>query len=143
MAASADVDATSTVKSVVIQSSLSKPEDAMTRGERIVSKMRLKERFYDAHERRAYLRSVEIAKRILDEPSLIAKGRGYLDRFVRDDPSQAVVFQLWQRALAWPPEEMVRQFLADSDQGSALRDSAPVFVVLPKADALRLWTSDA
>ena len=96
----------------------------MTRGERLVRGLHLKQQFYDAHERRAYVRSVEVATRIVNDPSLIARGREFLDRFVRPDRRQARNYLVWDALLNRPPEEIARKLLEDSESGASLRDSA-------------------
>ncbi len=115
----------------------------MSRGDQFVGALPLKQRFYDAHERRQYLRMVEVAKRIIDEPSLIAAGHAFLERFVRDDPHQSLAYQNWSQTLRLSPEEIARLMLADNENGAALRDTAPVFAVIDPAEARRLWASVA
>lgn len=90
----------------------------------------LKERFRDSHERRSYFRSVLVAERLLDNPELVARAQAYLDRFVRNDSRQAKTYALWKNALRQPVEEIARQLVADTPEGAALRDSAPVFTVI-------------
>ena len=102
----------------------------MTPGENLLASIKLKSVFYDRHERRAYLRAVEIAKHIVDDPSLIRMGEAFLERHMRFDPHQARYYSLWKRALTLPPEDISRALLEDSDLGAELRGSAPVFVVL-------------
>src|ERR1019366_8428660 len=107
------------------------PEAQMTRGQRLVQSMALKKSFCDAHERRAYLRMAEVASRIVDDPSLVERGRGFLNRFVRADPHQRTAYDAWVELLGCEPEQIARELLADTAKGEALRDSAPVFVVIP------------
>jgi hypothetical protein len=59
------------------------------------SKVSLKRDFRDAHDRRAYRRAVEIARRILNDPTLVQKGRAYLEGFVRGDPHQRRAYDTW------------------------------------------------
>jgi len=115
----------------------------MTRGQRLIGSLRIKDRFYDAHERRSYLRTVEVAKRIVDDPSLIEEGRDYLERFVRDDPHQRGGYELWTETLQLPPEEIARRLLSDTENGAELRNTAPVFVVISAGEAQRLWAENA
>ncbi len=111
----------------------------MTRGDQLLRSVPLKDHFYDAHERRSYLRAVEVAKRIVDDPSVLQRGRKFLDRFVRNDPYQRPSYELWTRTLQLPPEDIARRLLEDSQSGQALRDSAPVFAVISEDEAKRLW----
>ncbi|MDO8377423.1 MAG: hypothetical protein Q7T09_00400 [Phenylobacterium sp.] len=111
----------------------------MTRGEQFVESLRLKHDFYDRHERRSYLRMVEVAKRIVDQPSLLRAGDAFLERFARSDPQQATAYATWKRTLTLSAEEVARQLLEDSDRGANLRDTAPVFVVVPRDELNRAW----
>ena len=113
----------------------------MTRGQHLIGSLRLKERFHDAHDRRSYLRMVEIAKRIVDDPSLVQRGREYLDRFIRNDPHQQSNCRLWDETLRLPSEEIARQLLSDTPRGAELRESAPVFTVIREADARLIWAT--
>jgi hypothetical protein len=47
----------------------------MTQAGAIFSKVSLKRDFRDAHERRAYGRAVEMARRILNDPTPVLKAR--------------------------------------------------------------------
>jgi hypothetical protein len=104
----------------------------MTKGERFLASLPLKTNFYDRYEKRSYLAAREVARRILNEPSLLEAGREYLERFMRSDPHQALHYELWNRLLRLPPEEIVWRLLEDSERGALLRDTYPVFVVLPQ-----------
>ena len=96
----------------------------------------LKQDFRDAYERRAYLRACLLGQRLLENPALLARGRAFLDRFVKDDPRQRRIYAMWTDTLRLPVEELVRRLLADDARGAALRETAPVFVVIP-ADEVR------
>jgi hypothetical protein len=110
-------------------------EEPMTRGERLVASIPLKTSFYDSHERRAYLRMVEVARKIVDDPALIKRGRRFLERFIQDKLGQSLAYKAWANLLAEPPETIARELLSNSERGSFLRDSAPVFVVLSAPEA--------
>ena len=111
----------------------------MTRGERLVRSWPLKESFYDAHARRAYAVMVEVASRIIDEPALIDEGRAFLERFSRDDPRQQDAYRAWAELLGQSAEQIARELLRDDERGAQLRDSAPVFVVIPPARKKEIW----
>lgn len=98
--------------------------------------VQVKRNFRDAHERRAYLRACLLATRLLDDPALLARGRAFLDRFVKTDPRQARIYAMWRDALDLPLDQLVGELLADNGRGAALRETAPVFVVIP-ADEVR------
>lgn len=89
--------------------------------------------FRDAHERRGYLRAMEIAKRIVDDPAIVQNGKAYLERHVRPDPHQERYYRLWRSIISLAPEEIAAVLLEDSDRGGEVRNSAPVFVVLGSA----------
>lgn len=102
----------------------------MTIGEEFVAGLAQKSVFHDRHERRCYERSLEIARRIVDQPSLLENARAYLERHVKSDPHQAVYYALWTALIQRGPHEIARALLDDSALGAELRGSAPVFVVL-------------
>jgi hypothetical protein len=111
----------------------------MTSGERFVRSLPLKTTFYDSHERRAYLRMVEVAKRIVDDKALVDRGRAFLERFVRNDPHQTDAYRVWRELLRAPPRTIARELLADSGSGASLRDTAPVFIAFSSAQAREIW----
>ncbi|MCK5910851.1 MAG: hypothetical protein KAG62_12970 [Caulobacter sp.] len=94
-----------------------------------------KTRFHDAHDRRAYARAVEIAARVLENPSLLSQGRAYLDRFVRVDPRQARAYGLWLDVLAGGAEQVALALIADDERGEYLRGTAPVFTIIARPEA--------
>jgi hypothetical protein len=94
----------------------------------------LKREFRDAYDRRTYARACLLARRLLENPALVQDGRTYLERFVRDDPKQRRIYQIWSGMLELPVAALVGRLLADDEAGAALRDSAPVFVVIPPDD---------
>ena len=104
----------------------------MSKGERFLASLPLKTSFYDRYEKRSYFIAREVARRILDDPSLLAVGREYLERFMRPDPHQSEHYGLWNQMLRLSPEEIARRLLEDTERGALLRDTYPVFVVLPQ-----------
>ena len=103
----------------------------------------LKREFRDAYERRAYLRAYLLSQRLLDNPALLGRGRAFLDRFVKPDPRQRRAYVMWTDALTLPVDKLVTQLLADDARGAALRESAPVFVVIPAEEIRALEKSAA
>jgi hypothetical protein len=103
----------------------------MSLDRRLDGAVRLKSSFRDRHERRAYIRAFLVAKRLLERPELVARGRRYLERFVKDDPGQRRVYDMWMETLERPVEEIVVELLSDDARGASLRETAPVFVVIP------------
>lgn len=112
----------------------------MSAGEALVASVTLKTDFYDRHERRAYLRAIEIAKRIVDDPSAVANAVRFLEKHVRPDARQRQSYQIWKALLTQPPAAIARALLEDGEHAAELRNSAPVFVVLDgehRTDVLR------
>jgi hypothetical protein len=103
----------------------------VTHGQDIASALARKTAFYDAHEQRTYARMVEVAARVIDDPTLIERGRAFLERFTREDPHQRDAYRAWNRLLRRPATDIARQLLADTERGAWLRDTAPVFAALP------------
>ena len=95
------------------------------------SDIRVKTVFRDRHELRAYLRALLLAKRLLENPDLVAQGEAYLERFVGPDPHQRQIYATWSGVIRLPVSVMVSRLLADDEGGAFLRDTAPVFVVIP------------
>jgi len=112
----------------------------MTPGEQLIGSISLKDSFYDEHERRSYLLMMEVAKSIIDDPSLVKRGRRFLERFVRDDPNQKHAYIAWSTLLGRPSEEIARSLLSDDERGASLRDTAPVFVVIPPTRKRHIWS---
>lgn len=97
-----------------------------------------KHAFRDRAEVKAYARAILLTKRLLEDPTLVERGRSYLDRFVSKDPNQKRSYDLWIIMLATPLEHFVPQFLADNDDGAFLRETAPVFTVVPPNEVREL-----
>jgi hypothetical protein len=110
-------------------------------GEGLDGKIRLKREFRDSYDFRAYARALLLAKRLLERPELVGRGRSYLERHVKADPHQARIYKLWTEALELPLNELVDRFLTDDERGAALRETAPVFVVIPPEDVRALARS--
>jgi hypothetical protein len=103
----------------------------MTDGERFVGALPRKVDFHDPSKRRSYERTRRVAVRLVDEPGLLAEARDYLERHVRTDPRQSRYYALWTDLLRQDVRQVVQHLLEDSAEGDLLRDTQPVFVVLP------------
>ncbi|MCJ2058486.1 hypothetical protein MKL09_18265 [Methylobacterium sp. J-048] len=103
----------------------------MTDGERFVGALPMKVDFHDLSKRRSYERTRRVAVRLVDEPGLLANARDYLERHVRTDLRQSRYYVLWTDLLHQDVRQIVRCMLEDTAQGDLLRDTQPVFVVLP------------
>ena len=106
----------------------------MTEGERFVGSLPVKTDFHDRSKRRSYDLTRRIAVHLVDDPGLLANGRAYLERCVRPDSAQARYYALWADLLGQNVRLIVRQLLEDSPRGELLRDTQPVFVVLPSRE---------
>lgn len=93
-----------------------------------------KQDFYDAHERRAYERAVELANSLLQRPDLLAAGARFLERFIRPDAQQAHVYRVWTALLRCPSGEVASALVEDSDYGRFLRETAPPFLAMTDED---------
>jgi hypothetical protein len=103
-------------------------------GDQLIAEVNLKRRFHDAHERRAYARAVETAKRIVDDPALVERGRHFAERFMRPDPHMARYYEMWSKLLDEDPGTIARSLIEDSQRGALLRDSSPVFVAFTRRE---------
>jgi hypothetical protein len=54
------------------------------------------------------------------------------------DPRMAEYYALWREVIERPVDEICDRLLADTAEGEALRDSCPVFTVLPQELRMRL-----
>jgi len=75
---------------------------------------------------------IEVASRIVDDASLIERGRKFLNRFSREDVRQRHAYTIWIELLDRSPKYIARELLADTMRGAMLRDTAPVFAVIAK-----------
>jgi hypothetical protein len=103
----------------------------LTRGEQFVQSLPGKTRFYDRNERRSYALTRAVAARLIDDPTLVREGLAHAHQHMAADPTRSVHFELWQELLRRDVEEIVRSLLDDTPRGALLRDTQPVFVVLP------------
>ena len=110
----------------------------MTHGERFVDRLPRKTRFYDRHEGRAYEMTRAVAARLIDAPDLVDNARSYMERHMKNDPSQSQQYAVWRKLLRRNVEEIVRLLLEDSSDGAFLRDTQPVFCVFPLDDRKRI-----
>jgi hypothetical protein len=101
----------------------------MTDGERFVDQLPRKRRFYDRNERRSYEMTRAVAARLIDVPDLVRNGLSYMERHMRDDPTQSRPYAIWRDLLRRDVVQIVRRLLEDSPDGAFLRDTQPVFYV--------------
>ncbi len=94
---------------------------------------------HDAHQRRAWLRTAEIARRIVEEPELVTGAQRFIEKFVRDDPHQVSAYRVWSGLLRRPPAQIAAALLEDSPHGAELRETAPVFVAFSREELRDIW----
>lgn len=87
--------------------------------------------FWDRNQRFSYLVALENARRIRQDPTLIAVASSHLERFTAEDPRQAVGYALWKDLLTKPPEEITARLVERSEAGDYARQTAPSFGALP------------
>jgi hypothetical protein len=103
----------------------------LTRGEQFVAALPPKTQFYDRNERRSYELTRVVAARLIDDPSLVSNGLAHARRHMSADAAQARYFKMWDELLRGDVADIVRQLLEDTPRGALLRDTQPVFCVLP------------
>jgi len=103
----------------------------LTRGEQFVESLPKKMRFYDRNERRSYELTRAVAARLVDDPTLMRNGLAHATRHMSADTSQSQYFLMWQELLQHDVDVVVRHLLEDTPRGALLRDTQPVFCVLP------------
>ena len=79
-----------------------------------------------------------MARRILDDPSLVERGRNHLEHFIAPDASQRAGYALWARLIAEPPATIAAQLIERSPHGDYVRETAPSFGALPGPVRARL-----
>ncbi|MBX6368389.1 MAG: hypothetical protein IRZ04_10415 [Rhodospirillales bacterium] len=80
----------------------------------------------------------EVCARLRRDPTLVENGRRYMERFMAPDPRMQRYYALWREVIELPVDEICDRLLADTPEGEALRDSCPVFTVLPHEVRMRL-----
>ena len=103
----------------------------MTPGEQFIASLPAKTQFYDRNERRSYELTRVVAARLIDDPSLVSNGLAHARRHVGADASQSRYFKMWDELLRGDVADIARQLLEDTPRGALLRDTQPVFCVLP------------
>jgi hypothetical protein len=83
--------------------------------------------FYDRSQRLKYLYARETARRLLEKPSLVERGKQFLEAKIAPNPRMRRYYLLWRGLLERPPQEIARRLMADTPEGEQLRDSMPVF----------------
>jgi hypothetical protein len=87
----------------------------------------MKTNFHDRHDRIDYLKACEVARRIVQDPSLIADARDFLETWMLTDPQQRAHALTWRALLQRLPAEIAAALVEDTPRGQALRETRPVF----------------
>ena len=87
----------------------------------------MKTRFRDRHERLKYLKACETARRIVQNPDLVAQARRFVEKAMAPDPHQAAYTAVWREWLDRPAPEIAAALVEDSERGQLLRDTSAVF----------------
>lgn len=103
----------------------------MSRGEQFIETLPRKTRFYDRNERRNYELTRAVAARLIDDPNLVKNGLAFARRHMSEDAAQSQYFIMWEELLRSDVGDIVRNLLEDTPRGALLRDTQPVFCVLP------------
>ena len=106
-------------------------ERYLTFGEQFVEALPKKSRFYDRNERRQYEMTRAVAAHLIDDPTLLRNGLAFVRHHMSGDAAQSQYFAIWEDLLRADVSDIVRSLLEDSARGSLLRDTQPVFLVLP------------
>jgi len=96
---------------------------------RFVDELPRKQRFYDKSKFLSYELARLSASKFLEDPSLLERGREFMERHMRPDPCQAEYYEIWSDLLRRDPQEIARLLLSDTPDGDLLRDTMPVFYV--------------
>ncbi len=83
--------------------------------------------FHDRHDCLRFLKARETARRIREDPALIASARTFVAGFMVPDPHQRRYAALWLDLLARGADEIAAALTEDSEQGRLLRETSPVF----------------
>lgn len=86
----------------------------------------------------SYLIACENARRVMDDPGVLAGAKAHLDRFSKGDPHQGDGYALWSGLLAQGPGPVAAALRDMTPQGAYARATAPSFWGLPPAVRTRL-----
>ena len=98
----------------------------------------MRDSFHDRHDRIAYAKACAVARRLREDPSLVAEGRAWLERFVAPDPHQAKALLAWRRVLDLPAEAIADLLEEDSAEAQWLRETRPVFCTFSPVEMVAL-----
>jgi hypothetical protein len=88
-------------------------------------------KFYDRHHAFEFLVGCEVARRLLEDPSLIAMARIKLEEHLGGIPNHRDAYNLWSKLIELPVEEVARKLSQNDDEGDYIRQTMPSFIALP------------
>jgi hypothetical protein len=95
-------------------------------------------KFHDRHHAFEFLVGCEVARRLLEDPSLIAVARLKLEDQLGDVPSHRDAYNLWSKLLELPVDEVARRLCLNDEEGDYIRQTSPSFIALPEDVRWRL-----
>ena len=91
-----------------------------------------KTEFYSKQHRDKYRLVCEVAKLIRADPSLLQRGRDWLEKHLKDNTHSQRYYRMWVGILDTMSADQVADLLeGDTPESDLIRDTSPVFVVLP------------
>lgn len=88
----------------------------------------MKTRFHDRAQWIDYLKAVEMARRLEEDPHVIDTAWDYVRRHMRHDPSQRRYYVFWVNTLNGKSRFQIAALLIeDSEEGQFARDGRPPF----------------
>lgn len=94
--------------------------------------------FWDRNQKFRYLIMAEVARRLVERPELVERGRYYLDTVMAGDKQVSAFYQAWKSIIDRPVEEIARRWLADTEEGDLLRANPPLFDVVEGEERTRI-----
>lgn len=94
--------------------------------------------FWDRNQKFRYLIMAEIARRLVERPELVEHGRRYLETVMAGDKQVSPFYRAWKALIDRPVDEIVRRWLADTEEGDFLRANPPLFDVVEGAARKRI-----
>jgi hypothetical protein len=93
--------------------------------------------FYDRHDAFEFLVGCEVARRLLEDQSLIAVAQVKLEE-LGGVPNHRDAYNLWSKLLELPLEEIARKLNQNDEEGDYIRQTRPSFIALPEDVRWRL-----
>ena|ERR1039458_3894419 len=95
-------------------------------------------RFYDRNHAFQYLVGREIARRLVDDPSLIETAKLSLKKHAGSDPQNNHSYRVWSKLLQNSVDEIAKQLSQNDAHGDLVRQTRPPFIALPPSIRVQL-----